>query len=270
MVERDLFSSRSKAKAAILAGEVKVDGRVVDKAGKRVSPTAEIELAEKERYVSRGGRKLEKALAVFRLEVGGMTAADIGASTGGFTDCLLQHGARKVYAVDVGYGQLAWSLRNDDRVEVLERTNARYLKLEELSEEGRPSPVDLVTVDVSFISLAKILPAVRGILKEGGHVIALVKPQFEAGPSLVGEGGIVRDEKVHIDTVSRIVAAAVSLGFAPVNICYSPITGAEGNIEFFLHLSKPREEMDERSKETLLRSWSRRIESCVQEAHHDL
>ncbi|QIA27099.1 TlyA family RNA methyltransferase [Thermaerobacter sp. PB12/4term] len=230
LVERGYFPTRNRARAAILAGRVRVNGQVVDKAGAAVSPDARIEVAgDPIPYVSRGGLKLEHALRAFDLEaaVAGVVAADIGASTGGFTDCLLQHGARRVYAIDVGYGQLAWRLRQDPRVVVMERVNARYL-----SPGVLPEAVELVTVDVSFISLRLILPAVRGILVPGGGVIALVKPQFEAGPGDVGKGGIVRDPAVHRRVLAEVAAAADQLGFTLLGLAASPILGADGNREF--------------------------------------
>ena len=230
LVERGFFATRSRARAAILAGQVRVDGRVVDKAGATVPPDAAIAVAaDPIPYVSRGGVKLEHALRAFDLvkAVEGVVAADIGASTGGFTDCLLQHGARRVYAIDVGYGQLAWRLRQDPRVVVMERVNARHLAPADL-----PEPVQLVTIDVSFISLRLILPAARGILVPGGGVIALIKPQFEAGPADVGKGGIVRDPAVHRRVLEEVTAAAEALGFGLLGLTASPIRGADGNREF--------------------------------------
>ncbi|ADU51279.1 hemolysin A [Thermaerobacter marianensis DSM 12885] len=230
LVERGWFDSRSRARAAILAGRVRVDGRVVDKAGATVDPGAQIEVAgDPIPYVSRGGLKLEHALRTFNLTgaVQGAVCADIGASTGGFTDCLLQHGARKVYAIDVGYGQLAWRLRQDPRVVVMERVNARYLAPSDLAE-----PVHLVTVDVSFISLRLILPAALGVLAPGGGVVALVKPQFEAGPADVGKGGVVRDPAVHRRVLEDVTAAADQLGLTLLGLTASPIRGADGNREF--------------------------------------
>jgi len=230
LVERGWFSSRSRARAAILAGKVRVDGRLVDKAGEPVDPEARIEVAgDPIPYVSRGGLKLEHALKEFALAaaVAGATCADIGASTGGFTDCLLQHGARRVYAIDVGYGQLAWRLRQDERVVVMERTNARHLR-----EGDLPEAVDLVTVDVSFISLRLILPAAVRLLVPGGGVIALVKPQFEAGPADVGKGGVVRDPAVHRRVLHEVTAAAEDLGLDLLGLTASPILGADGNREF--------------------------------------
>ncbi len=228
LVERGFFPSRAQAQSAILAGLVFVNGQRVDKAGTKFAFEIEIEVKGKPiPYVSRGGLKLEKALDVFSIDVKGIVAADIGASTGGFTDCLLQQGASKVYAIDVGYGQLAWSLRKDQRVVVKERLNARYLKAEDLGEK-----VDLVVTDVSFISLRKIFPAIKEILKDTGRVVALIKPQFEAGPESVGKKGIVKDPTVHKQVLADVISSLESLNFILVGLDVSPITGAEGNIEF--------------------------------------
>ncbi len=225
LVERGLADNRSQAQRLIRAGQVRVDGQVVDKPGAEVSGGALIVLAARPRFVSRGGEKLEAALVRFGLRVEGRVAADVGASTGGFTDCLLQHGAARVYAIDVGYGQLAWELRNDPRVVVMERTNARYL-------ERLPEPVDLVTMDVSFISLELILPRVVGWLGPGGEVVALIKPQFEAGRREVGKGGVVRDAAVHRQVLQKVVSAAASLGLGMQGLIASPLLGPAGNREF--------------------------------------
>lgn len=229
MRERGLTRSRERAQRLILAGEVLVDGQVALKAGHRVDREAEITIRERPPYVSRGGKKLAAALEAFSLDVENSVAVDVGASTGGFTDCLLQHGARRVYAVDVGYGQLAWKLRQDERVIVIDRTNARYL-------ERLPEPVDVATIDVSFISLRLILPRVQDWLKAGGNVVALVKPQFEAGRDQVGKGGIVRDVAVHREVLCRILGYAQAEGWSPRGLIRSPITGQEGNVEFLLWL----------------------------------
>lgn len=232
LVERGYFNSRSSAQRAIRAGEVFVDGQLVDKPATPIGPNAHIQLAEKPRYVSQGGQKLEKALQTFSLDVDGAVCLDVGASTGGFTDCLLQHGARKVYAVDVGKGQLDWSLRTDERVVVLEDVNARYLTFEVIGET-----VNLATVDVSFISLRKVLPAITKIVKPEGELITLVKPQFEAGREQVQRGGVVKDPQIH-EAVLRELAQYVQtgLGVSVVNATHSPITGPAGNIEFLVHL----------------------------------
>ncbi len=228
--------TRARARALILAGRVKVDSRVVDKAGALVKPGSIIEITGRNRYVSRGGEKLEHALEYFSLDVRDVTAADIGASTGGFTDCLLQHGAGKVYAIDVGYGQLAWSLRRDPRVVVIERTNARRLA-PGLFEE-RPG---LATIDVSFISLTLVLEPVADVLANGGGILALVKPQFEAGRRQVGKGGVVRDPAVHEQVVQKVVDFAESLGLTSRDSVESPLLGPAGNKEFFVYLVKPGE-----------------------------
>lgn len=232
LVERGLFATRAQAQRAILAGQILVAGQVVDKPGAQVSSEALIEVKASPRYVSQGGRKLERALRAFHLDVTDKVCLDIGASTGGFTDCLLQHGARKVYAVDVGKGQLDWKLRQDSRVVVLEEINARYLKLAQIGEL-----VDLVTVDVSFISLKLVLPPLRAIVKPGGDLITLVKPQFEAGREHVKRGGVVKDPDIHrrvLEGLSRFMTDELRLSV--VNATYSPIKGPAGNIEFFLYV----------------------------------
>ncbi|MBX5463950.1 MAG: TlyA family RNA methyltransferase [Clostridia bacterium] len=229
LVERKLVPSRQAAQAAILEGRVRVDGRVARKAGERVRADAGLELLEGEPWVSRGGRKLAGALERFRLDVRGTVCADVGASTGGFTDVLLHGGAARVYAVDVGRGQLAWRLRSDPRVVVLEGVNARYLGRREI-----PEPLDLAVVDVSFISLAKVLPALVPLLRPGGRLLALVKPQFEAGPRQVGKGGVVRDPGVHRRVLAAVDEAAAALGLGAEGLTWSPVTGASGNIEFFV------------------------------------
>jgi 23S rRNA (cytidine1920-2'-O)/16S rRNA (cytidine1409-2'-O)-methyltransferase len=233
LTDKGWFESRAKAQSAIMAGQVLVDDQKVDKPGTAVKEDASIRiLGDRLRYVSRGGLKLEKALHVFPVSVEGKVMADIGASTGGFTDCALQNGAAKVYAVDVGYGQLAWKLRNDPRVINVERTNARTLTAESLSE-----PVDGVSVDVAFISLDKILPAVRRILKPDGFVIALVKPQFEAGKENVGKKGVVRDPRIHKEVIRNVIAFARAEGFGIGGLDFSPVKGPEGNIEYLLYLT---------------------------------
>lgn len=229
--ERGLCRSRSQAQGEIRAGRVLVNGAVVDKPGSKVSETARIELREGLRYVSRGGLKLEHALHSFRIDVQGKTAVDIGASAGGFTDCLLQHGALQVFSVDVGYGQLDWKLRQDERVAVLERTNARYLQLGDIGGQ-----VDLATIDVSFISLKKALLPLTSIVKSGGDLLPLVKPQFEARRG-EAKKGIVRDPRVQaevLDELSRFAREELKLSL--LGATYSPLIGPKGNIEFFLHL----------------------------------
>lgn len=230
LVERGLAASRSQARAVILAGQVRSGTRVIDKAGYPLEPDAELTVIESPRFVSRGGEKLDHALQKFQFDVSGLRCADFGASTGGFTDVLLQHGAAHVYAVDVGYGQLAYRVRADERVTVLDRTNARYL-------EELPEPVDLVTIDVSFISLALVLPAARRVLKPEGCVIALIKPQFEAGKERVGKGGVVRDPHVHRDVLRHVLDVAGEIGFRTRGLTASPITGPAGNVEFLACLT---------------------------------
>lgn len=225
LVDLELAESRAQAQRLIQAGEVLVAGQVVDKPGTLVPLDVPIALAQRPRFVSRGGEKLAAALARFSLDVAGVVAADVGASTGGFTDCLLQHGAARVYAIDVGYGQLDWRLRSDPRVVVLERTNARYLRA--LAE-----PVDWVTVDVSFISLGLILPSAVGWLHPDGQVIALVKPQFEAGRRQVGRGGVVRDPAVHRSVLERVVEMAAGWKLGLQGLMPSPLLGPAGNREF--------------------------------------
>lgn len=245
LVERGLASSREKAQAQILAGLVFAGGAAVDRPGTKLTRDAAVEIrGEAVPYVSRGGLKLEKALDVFELPVAGRVAIDVGASTGGFTDLLLGRGAARVYAVDVGYGQLAWKLRQDPRVVVLERTNARYLTRESLAEavasvlKGREFVLpDLATIDVSFISLDRILPAVTTLLRPPGDIVALVKPQFEAGRGQVGKHGVVRDPAIHEQVIRKVGAAASVLGLAARGLTCSPVTGPEGNVEFLLRLS---------------------------------
>ena len=234
LVERGLQESRQKAQATIMSGLVFVKGQRVDKPGTAVPNDAEIEVRGNAlKYVSRGGLKLEKAMASFPIDLRDAVCGDIGASTGGFTDCMLQNGARKVYAVDVGYGQLAWSLRSDERVVCMERTNARYLTHEQIPEE-----LDFASVDVSFISLKLILPPLCGLLRQGGHVACLVKPQFEAGKEKVGKKGVVRDPAVHLEVLEHFLGHAKESGFTVLGLTYSPIRGPEGNIEYLGYLEK--------------------------------
>jgi 23S rRNA (cytidine1920-2'-O)/16S rRNA (cytidine1409-2'-O)-methyltransferase len=231
LVERELVESRQRAQALILAGKVSVNHHPAPKAGMMIPADAAIEIQQPLQYVSRGGYKIAGALDTFIVDVRGWKCADVGASTGGFTDCLLQRGAAHVYALDVGYGQLAWTLRNDPRVTVRDRINVRYL-------ESLPEPVDIATIDVSFISLTLILLAVKTILKPSGQAIALIKPQFEAGREQVGKGGIVRDAGVHRSVVEKIVQYAQSNEWRVLGLCRSPIEGLGGNVEFFIHLSR--------------------------------
>ena len=237
LTERGLLDSRQKAQATIMSGIVFVNGQRVDKVGTAVANDALIEIRGTTLpYVSRGGLKLEKAMQTFPLTLTGKVCADIGASTGGFTDCMLQNGAKKVYAVDVGYGQLDWKLRNDARVVCMERTNARYLTHEEIPEE-----LDFASVDVSFISLKLIFPALYGLLREGGEIACLIKPQFEAGREKVGKKGVVRDPAVHLEVLGHFLIHAKENHFTVLGITYSPIRGPEGNIEYLGFLRKSEE-----------------------------
>lgn len=240
LMQKNLFGSRAKAQASIIAGLILVDDQKIEKPGIKVDETAEIRvLGDACPYVSRGGLKLAKALDDFKVDVNGMTVADIGAGTGGFTDCLLQRGAKKVYAIDVGYGQIDWKLRNDPRVVVIERKNARELTLDALGEKACPERsrrVDLVVMDVSFISILKILPAISNILKDNGIIVTLIKPQFEAGRNAVPRGGVIRDEKIHAKVIENIKTEIANLGYNYMGQTRSPITGREGNVEFFMYL----------------------------------
>ena len=237
LTERGLLDSRQKAQATIMSGIVFVNGQRVDKVGTAVSNDALIEIRGTTLpYVSRGGLKLEKAMQTFPLTLTGKICADIGASTGGFTDCMLQNGAKKVYAVDVGYGQLDWKLRNDARVACMERTNARYLTHEEIPEE-----LDFASVDVSFISLKLIFPALYGLLREGGEIACLIKPQFEAGREKAGKKGVVRDPAVHLEVLEHFLIHAKENHFTVLGITYSPLRGPEGNIEYLGFLRKSEE-----------------------------
>ncbi len=233
--ERGLAPSREKARALIMAGRVYVENQKSDKPGTMYPETIEaIEVrGETLRYVSRGGLKLEKAMQLFPIRLEGKTCMDIGACTGGFTDCMLQNGAKKVYAIDVGYGKLDWKLREDPRVINLERTNARYLTAEQI-----PEPIDFFSVDVAFISLKLVLPPAYVLLKEGGEAVCLIKPQFEAGRGKVGKKGVVRDPAVHTEVVEGICTAVLEMGFSILGLTYSPVKGPEGNIEYLAYLKK--------------------------------
>lgn len=238
LVEKGLVSSREKAKSLIMAGKVYSGNNRLEKPGMIVDPEIELKIkGDGLPYVSRGGFKLAKAIKVFNLSFAGSVVADIGASTGGFTDCALQNGAKKVYAIDVGYGQLDWKLRNDERVISLERTNARYL-----NEDSLPEKVDWIVCDVSFISVRKIFPAMASILKKNGQIIILIKPQFEAGQENVGKKGVVKDPEVHKKVIRDVLTAAEQIGFKVLGLDYSPIRGPEGNIEFLAWLRKSKAE----------------------------
>lgn len=233
LVKKGLCDSRSRAQSVIMSGEVYVNGQKSDKAGTLTDVEAKIEVRGNAcPYVSRGGLKLEKALREFGVSPAGLTCLDSGASTGGFTDCLLQNGATKVFAIDVGYGQLAWSIRTDPRVVCMERTNIRYVTPEQLGE-----PVQLAVIDVSFISLRIVLPAVRQLLSENGQIVCLIKPQFEAGKENVGKKGVVRDPAVHKQVLDGFLDLAAQMQMTIRNLTFSPVKGPEGNIEFLGHLS---------------------------------
>ena len=268
MVQRGLAPSREKAKAIIMAGEVLVDGQREDKPGTAFAETVEITVKGNPLpYVSRGGLKLEKAVSQFELNLEGRICMDVGSSTGGFTDCMLQNGAVKVYSVDVGHGQLAWKLRNDNRVVCMERTNIRYVTPENIQE-----PPSFVSIDVSFISLTKVLPAVRALMEEDGEIVCLIKPQFEAGREKVGKKGVVRDPAVHREVILRVASFAQSIGFALLHLEFSPVKGPEGNIEYLLHLQKMSEAGEtEDTEDTAPDSgWTDRIRDVVEAAHKAL
>ena len=232
LVSRGLAASREKAKAIIMSGIVYVDGQKEDKAGSMFEETAKIEVRGSTlKYVSRGGLKLEKAMTHFGVTLDQKICMDVGASTGGFTDCMLQNGAVKVYSVDVGHGQLAWKLRNDPRVVCMEKTNIRYVTPEEI-----PDKIQFVSIDVSFISLTKVLGPVKALMEPDGQVVCLIKPQFEAGREKVGKKGVVRERSVHLEVIRMVAAFAGSIGFEALHLEFSPIKGPEGNIEYLLHL----------------------------------
>lgn len=234
LVERNLVSSRERAKALIMEGKVFVDGKVIVKAGTLIRDDALIKIKDFDiPYVSRGGLKLEAAFKHFNIDVKGKIAMDVGASTGGFTDCLLQHGVARVYCIDVGYGQLAWKLRSDERVYILERTNIRYLPKEKI-----PELVDIATIDVSFISLRKVIPRVLDFLKDDGEIIALIKPQFEVGKGEVDKGGIIKKEEKRLKAVEEVKNFIDSLGLKIKGLMQSPITGGKGNIEYLIYFGK--------------------------------
>lgn len=260
LVEQGLFSNVETAKRAVMAGLVYSKGERLDKPGDKIHMDAPLVVKEKKhQYVSRGGLKLEKALTVFEINVQGKTMIDVGSSTGGFTDCALQNGVSMSYAIDVGYNQLAWKLRQDDRVEVMERTNFRYVTASDL-KRGLPN---FATIDVSFISLKLILPVLKKLLKTDSEIVALVKPQFEAARDEVGDKGIIRDSKVHESVLSEIIAFAVKEGYQVINASFSPITGSNGNIEFLLYLRWNKEVQGENRLQ-------KQISTIVSEAHQQL
>ena len=237
LVKRNLVESREKAKAIIMSGNVFVEGQREDKAGSTFDESVQIEVkGQKLPYVSRGGLKLEKAMANFDVQLQDKVCTDVGSSTGGFTDCMLQNGARKVFAIDVGHGQLAWKLRQDERVVCMEKTNIRYVTPEDLGEK-----IDFSSIDVSFISLTKVLLPIRNYLKDDGQIVALIKPQFEAGREKVGKKGVVREKSTHYEVIELVVSYALSIGFKVLALDFSPIKGPEGNIEYLVHLQKSEE-----------------------------
>jgi 23S rRNA (cytidine1920-2'-O)/16S rRNA (cytidine1409-2'-O)-methyltransferase len=258
LVKKGIFESREKARASIMAGEIFIDDVRFDKCGEKVKEDVNIVFkGEKMPYVSRGGYKLEKAMKTFNIKLKDKVCFDIGASTGGFTDCMLQNGAEKVFAIDVGYGQFAWKLRTNPKVVCMERTNVRYVKPEDIGETG-----DFASIDVSFISLKKVTPAVLNLLSSEGEVIALIKPQFEAGREKVGKKGVVRDPKVHIEVIEGIVDFLIENKLNIIGIDYSPIKGPEGNIEYLIYFNKVCNLDNEFSKD--------KINEIVEKAHGNL
>lgn len=258
LTERGFFDSREKAKAVIMAGEVFVNGQREDKAGSKFDREAEIEVKGKVlKYVSRGGLKLEKAVEVYGLNLDGKVCIDIGSSTGGFTDCMLQNGAIKVYAIDVGTNQLAWKLREDERVVSMEKTNIRYV-----TEGQIPEKADFASVDVSFISLTKVLPVAVNLLKDDAHMVCLIKPQFEAGREKVGKKGVVRDFTVHREVMELITNFAVELNFLIKGLTFSPVKGPEGNIEYLIYMQKKNEKMGETEIDNILTNIDKVVEDA--------
>ena len=259
LVNRGMFESRAKAQAAVMAGQVLVNEQKIDKPGTPVAPEVTIRLlGNKLPYVSRGGLKLEKAMNEFPIELDGTVCMDVGSSTGGFTDCMLMNGAVKVYSVDVGHGQLAWKLRQDDRVVVMEKTNIRYVTPEDIEDV-----LDFASFDVSIISLTKVLLPVKNLLKGGGEVVCLIKPQFEAGREKVGKKGVVRDKSVHEEVIEMVLNYAVSIGYDILGLSFSPIKGPEGNIEYLEHLKKT-------DNETGIIADGIDINKVVEESHNEL
>lgn len=263
VTQQGLAPSREKAKALIMAGEVLVDGQREDKPGTTFPDTVKITIKGNPiPFVSRGGLKLDKAVKHFGLDLKGKTCMDVGSSTGGFTDCMLQNGAVKVYSVDVGHGQLDWKLRNDERVVCMERTNIRYVVPEDIQEAP-----EFVSIDVSFISLTKVLPPVKNLMAETAEMVCLIKPQFEAGREKVGKKGVVRDPKVHQEVIEMVMDFAAAQGFILLHLEFSPIKGPEGNIEYLLHLKKTGEETEQLQP---LDQWKKDAEKIVKEAHGSL
>lgn len=265
LVQKGLATSREKAKAIIMSGIVYVDGEKEDKAGTTFPENAVIEVKGSTlKYVSRGGLKLEKAMTNFDIELDGKVCMDVGSSTGGFTDCMLQNGAVKVYSVDVGHGQLDWKLRNDERVVCMEKTNIRYVKPTDIDEE-----LDFASIDVSFISLTKVLLPVKELLKEDGCIVCLIKPQFEAGREKVGKKGVVRDKKVHFEVIDMVINYADSIELHPLMLDFSPVKGPEGNIEYLLYLTKDKSFKD-KVENNILKSEDIDIEKVVNLSHETL
>ena len=263
-VKRNLAESREKAKALIMSGIVYVNGQKEDKAGTTFEETAPIEVRGSTlKYVSRGGLKLEKAMDCFGVRLDGKICMDVGASTGGFTDCMLQNGAVKVYSVDVGHGQLAWKLRNDERVVCMEKTNIRYVTPEDIAD-----PIGFASIDVSFISLTKVLGPVKALLEDNGQIVCLIKPQFEAGREKVGKKGVVREPAVHLEVIDMVIDYALSIGFEALNLEFSPIKGPEGNIEYLLYLQKHPE--DQEAEYAVRREAAADPKAVVAEAHQTL
>ena len=264
LVKRNLAESREKAKALIMSGIVYVNGQKEDKAGTTFEETAPIEVRGSTlKYVSRGGLKLEKAMDRFGVRLDGRICMDVGASTGGFTDCMLQNGAVKVYSVDVGHGQLAWKLRNDERVVCMEKTNIRYVTPEDIAD-----PIGFASIDVSFISLTKVLGPVKALLVDNGQIVCLIKPQFEAGREKVGKKGVVREPAVHLEVIDMVIDYALSIGFEALNLEFSPIKGPEGNIEYLLYLQKHPE--DQEAEYAVRREAAADPKAVVAEAHQTL
>ena len=264
LVKRNLAESREKAKALIMSGIVYVNGQKEDKAGTTFEETAPIEVRGSTlKYVSRGGLKLEKAMDRFGVRLDGKICMDVGASTGGFTDCMLQNGAVKVYSVDVGHGQLAWKLRNDERVVCMEKTNIRYVAPEDIAD-----PIGFASIDVSFISLTKVLGPVKALLEDNGQIVCLIKPQFEAGKEKVGKKGVVREPAVHLEVIDMVIDYALSIGFEALNLEFSPIKGPEGNIEYLLYLQKHPE--DQEAEYAVRREAAADPKAVVAEAHQTL
>ncbi|SFA87611.1 TlyA family RNA methyltransferase [Clostridium frigidicarnis] len=258
LVERGIISSREKAKFEIMAGKIFVDGFRVDKCGEKIKVDANIEFkGDTLKYVSRGGLKLEKAMAKFGINLEDSICMDIGASTGGFTDCMLQNGAKKVFAIDVGYGQFAWKLRTDPRVVCMERTNVRYVEKEHIVDEP-----DFASIDVSFISLTKVVPVVLNLLNDKGSIVALIKPQFEAGRDKVGKKGVVREASTHKEVIVKIVEFLLEKGVTIIDLDFSPIKGPEGNIEYLVYFTKDNSVISEFNMN--------KVEEIVSESHKDL